>query len=131
MNENSSENIKKELKRAEIEWDLERLRNIYKFDFFFAGLVFAIFSFAVQFPIKSYCIYLRIAEGISWVLFLAVGICALYVCGGFLTKHTLRTLEKRNEYLPKIRSWMWKFFVGAVGILTIVKIIDLIYICPK
>ena len=121
-----NQGINKELKHAEIEWDLERLRNIYKFDFFFAGLVFAIVSFAMQFPIKNNCICLRIAEGVSWVLFLVVGICALYVCGGFLTRHTHEALQKRNEHLPAVRCWMWRFFIGAIGILTIVKIIDLI-----
>lgn len=126
--DNNSKNIEIELKCAEIEWDLERLRNIYKFDFFFAGLVFAIVSFAMQFPIKSHFIYLRIAEGVSWVLFLAVGICALYICGGFFTKHTHAALQKRNEHLPKVRCWMWRLFISAIGILAIVKIVDLIYI---
>lgn len=129
--DNNGKDIKKELKRAETEWDLERLRNIYKFDFFFAGLVFAIVSFAMQFPIKSHCLYLRIAEAVSWVLFLAVGICALYVCGGFLTRHTHGALQKRHECLPKVRCWMWRFFVVAIGILAIVKIVDLVYFLPK
>ena len=88
MSEDSDQDINKELKRAEMDLHLERVRNIYKFDFFFAGLVFAIVSFAMQFPIKSACLALRIAESISWVLFLVVGICALYVCGGFIIRHT-------------------------------------------
>lgn len=131
MSEENKQSIEKELKRAEIDWDLERLRNIYKFDFFFAGLVFAIFSFAMQFSVKSNCIYLRIAESIAWVLFLIVGLCALYICGGFLIRHTHGALEKRQSCLPKVRWMMWALFVIAVGILVIVKIADLAYIIPR
>ena len=49
----SNENIEKFIREAEKDWNLERVRNIYKFDFFFTGLVFAIVSFAMQFPVKS------------------------------------------------------------------------------
>lgn len=132
MSEDSKQDIQKELKRSEIDLHLERVRNIYKFDFFFAGLVFAIVSFAMQFPIKSACLGLRIAESISWISFLAVGICALYVCGGFIIRHTDPVLEKRQEIIPKVRCWMWSFFVVAVVILALVKIIDLVvYVSPK
>jgi hypothetical protein len=122
------DDIKKELRRSETEWNLERVRNIYKFDFFFAGLVFAALSFAMQFPVKSSYIYLVVAEGISWILFLIVGMCALYLCGGFLTRHTHGALEKRQERQPKVRFLMWVLFVTAVGILAIVKIVNLVYV---
>lgn len=125
------DDIEKQLRCAEKEWNLERVRNIYKFDFFFAGLVFAVLSFGMQFSVKSCCIYLRIAEGISWILFLLVGVCALYVCGGFLTQHTHGELEKRQKDSPKARRIMWVLFVVAIVILSIVKIADLVYISPK
>lgn len=131
MDEISNQEIKKELKRAEIDLHLERVRNIYKFDFFFAGLVFAIASFAMQFSVRSSCLWLRIAEGFSWVLFLVVGVCALYVCGGFITRHADPVLEKRLEFLPKVRCWMWGFFVAATAILALVKIVDLLCMSPK
>lgn len=131
MNENNNQGIKVELKRAEIEWDLERVRNIYKFNFFFTGLVFAIVSFAMQFPVKSACLGLRIAEGFSWVLFLITGFCALYVCGGFVNRHTDPVLRKREEKLPLVRFWMWIFFIAAIVILAIVKVVDLAYLVPK
>lgn len=123
--------IKKELRCAEKEWDLDRVRNLYKFDFFFAGLVFAVLSFGMQFSVKSCCTYLKIAESISWVLFLIVGLCVLYVCGGFLTQHTHGELEKRQKDSPKVRRIMWVLFVFAVGILSIVRIVDLFYTAPK
>ena len=131
MNEINNPEILKELKRAETDLHLERVRNIYKFDFFFTGLVFAIVSFAMQFPVKSACLCLRIAESFSWILFLVVGICALYVCGGFIMRHTDPVLEKRQQILPKVRWWMWSSFVVAVVILVFVKIIDLVYMLPK
>lgn len=131
MSENNNQGIRVEQKRAEIEWDLERVRNIYKFDFFFAGLVFAIVSFAMQFPIRSACLILKIAESFSWILFLITGVCALYVCGGFVTRHTDAVLKKREERLPLVRFWMWASFVAAVVSLATVKVVDLAYVVPK
>jgi len=119
------------MKDAENVRDSEIVRNIYKFNFFFAGLVFAIVSFAMQFPIRSACLILRIAESFSWVLFLITGICALYVCGGFVTRHTDPVLEKREERLPLVRFWMWILFVAAIIILATVKVADLAYTVPK
>lgn len=125
------DDIEKESRCTGKEWDLERVRNLYKFDFFFTGLVFAVLSFGMQFSVKSCCTYLKIAESISWVLFLIVGMCALYVCGGFLTQHTHGELENRQKDSPKVRRIMWVLFVFAVGILSIVRIVDLFYIAPK
>ena len=117
--------MEKFLRETEKDWNLERVRNIYKFDFFFAGLVFAIVSFAMQFPIKNSLLVLKIAESFSWVLFLIVGLCALYICGGFVTRHTEPVLKKREERIPKVRFWMWLCFVIAILVLAIVKIADL------
>jgi hypothetical protein len=128
MNESNEQEINRELRAAARGWDLERVRNIYKFDFFFAGLVFAVLSFAMQFPTKSSFIYLVVAEGISWILFFLVGMCALYLCGGFLTQHTHGELERHQKHQPKVRSVMWVLFVIAVGILAIVRIANLIYV---
>lgn len=128
MSEPSEQEIKKELRAAEKEWALERVRNLYKFDFFFTGLVFAVLSFAMQFPVKSSCLYLVVAEGISWVLFVLVGMCALYLCGGFLIRHTHSELEQRQEHQPKIRFLMWVLFVIAIGVLVFVKIVNLFYV---
>ncbi|MDD4980931.1 MAG: hypothetical protein PHC54_06680 [Candidatus Omnitrophica bacterium] len=127
----SNDKIDKFLREAGKEWDLERVCNIYKFNLFFTGLVFAIVSFAMQFPVKSACLELRIAEGCSWALFLITGICALYVCGGFVTKHTDSVLRKREEKLPLIRFWMWVLFIVAIVVLAIVKTADLVYVVSK
>ena len=115
------------LREAEKDWNLERVRNIYKFDFFFTGLVFAIVSFAIQFPVKNKSWILKIVEGFSWLLFIIAGICSLYVCGGFITRHTEIVLKKREARIPKVRFCMWLFFIAAILVLVIVKIVDLIW----
>jgi hypothetical protein len=127
----SNDEIDKFVREARKDWDLERVRNIYKFDFFFTGLMFAIVSFAMQFPVRSACLILRVAESFSWIIFLATGICALYVCGGFVTRHTDPVLKKRDERLPMVRFWMWLFFIIAFVVLAAVKVIDLTYVVPR
>lgn len=127
MSEENKQSTEKELREATIAWESERLRSIYKFELFFSGLVFATVSFAMQFPVRSSWFGLKIAEAFSWVLFLIVGMCALYVCGGFRIRDTHGALRKHDEYLPKIRSCMWVLFVSAIVILAIVKITDLVY----
>lgn len=57
----------KERARADTEKQLEKVRSIYKFHFFFTALVFAILSFAIQFPVSSENLWIKIMEVVSWV----------------------------------------------------------------
>ena len=63
--------------------DRAMVESVYKFKFFFVGLVFAILSFSMQFPVKTEIIIIRTTEIISWLLLLVTGYFAIKDCGGF------------------------------------------------
>ena len=89
------------------------LESAAKFRFFFAGLVFAILSFAIQFPVKSPEFYLKLTEAASWGLIAVTGLFALVDIGGFSLS------SEANNRLPRFaRVAMWScFFLGVVLLL--------------
>lgn len=113
--------IEKELRQQSHEIHLERVRSIYKFHFFFAGLVFAILSFAIQYPVKGNNSMIRGYEALSWGLLAFTGLLALKQIGGFAPEGT-------NKYLQNLRkNWMivmWSSFVSGLVLLIIVKIVS-------
>lgn len=93
------------------------LESAAKFRFFFVGLVFAILSFAIQFPVKSYELWLKLAEASSWGLIAVTGILALADIGGFSPS------PEPNLSLTKFaRGAMWLCFLLGVVLLLTAKI---------
>ena len=99
----------------------------YKFRFFFSALIFAILSFAIQYPIKSTCNLLKLAEVISWFILILSGYFSLVVCGRFPIRIISGTAKKLNELLSK--QWtdeilMWRLFYFSLFLLLLVKGLD-------
>jgi hypothetical protein len=96
-------------------WVLERAT---KFRTFFAGLVFALLSFSVQFSVQTstrrdWCQFL------AWTLLLITGCLALRDAGGFTTRDS----DIRFEGLrPGMRRIMWMCFLVGVVLLVVMKI---------
>ena len=93
------------------------LESAAKFRFFFVGLVFAILSFAIQFPIKSEEFYLKLTETSSWGLIATTGLLSLADIGGFsLSSEPSASLTKQA------RGVMWVCFLLGVVLLLASKI---------
>lgn len=93
------------------------LESAAKFRFFFVGLVFAILSFAIQFPIKSEEFYLKLTETSSWALIATTGLLSLADIGGFSLS------SEPNSSLTKLaRGVMWVCFLFGVVLLLASKI---------
>ena len=93
------------------------LESAAKFRFFFVGLVFAILSFAIQFPLKSTEFCLKLAETSSWGLIATTGLLAIADIGGFSLS------SEPNSSLPKFaRGAMWVCFLFGVVLLLASKI---------
>ena len=86
-----------------------------KFKFFFVGLVFAILSFAIQFPLKVGPYYLRIVETASWVCIAITGLLSLTDIGGF-------SVSRPYSLATGGRRIMWVAFSVGVALLLVSKI---------
>jgi hypothetical protein len=104
------------LDRAKVENRVE-VESAARFRFFFTGLVFAILSFAIQFPIKSTLAVLKVTEALSWVLLAIAGALALVDIGGFSTQP-----DATHRLTPRFRRYMWLLFAAAVVLLLFSKI---------
>lgn len=119
----------KERARADTEKHLEKIRAIYKFHFFFTALVFAILSFAIQFPVSSANLWIKIMEVISWVLIAATALLALKQVGGFTLVDAMEYHQGLNIMWRKV---MWVLFFTGVWLLLIAKIVNsLIKLMPS
>jgi hypothetical protein len=107
--------------RADTEKQLEKVRSIYKFHFFFTALVFAILSFAIQFPVSSENLWIKIMEVVSWVLIAATALLALKQIGGFAP---IDTMEYHQGLNIRWRKVMWFLFFVGVWMLLIAKILN-------
>ncbi len=103
------------------ETHLERVRAVWRFHFFFAGLVFAILSFAIQFPVSSINLWIKLAESLSWVTIGFSGLLALRQIGGFAPADSPRYLK---DLSPNWRKVMWAAFLVGIALLLIAKITD-------
>ena len=107
------------------EWEQIRyqamLDSIYKFRLFWVGLLFAVLSFALQFPVKSTTLGVKLAEMLAWTLLFVTALFAIKDCGGFVGTIT----EKVTEGLRSSeRRWMWRCFLAATLLLLLAKILD-------
>ncbi len=89
-----------------------------KFRFFFVGLVFAMLSFAIQFPMKAGALMLKVVESSSWALLAISGLLALADIGGFSAQDCGGTRLSISA-----RRFMWLFFLLAVALLLTSKIL--------
>jgi hypothetical protein len=102
--------------RIRYEWMLASLQ---KFRLFFAGLVFAILSFSVQFAIKPSNNFTALFQLFSWLSLLLTGILALRDAGGFFSEYTERAFQGLK---PEMRHLMWILFVSAIFMLILVRV---------
>lgn len=93
------------------------LESAAKFRFFFAALVFAILSFAIQFPIRSTGISLKCVEASSWGLIAITALLALADIGGFSLSS-----EPKSSLTKFARGTMWVCFLVGVMLLLVSKI---------
>ena len=105
------------------------LESVYKFRFFVVGLIFAILSFAMQFPVKiNHLYFFKLFEIGAWILLVIAGFYAIRDCGGFAKKMTEKVVEGLE---PRQRSIMWKCFFLAIVFLLIVNIAGIFDHAPK
>jgi hypothetical protein len=87
-----------------------------KFRFFFTGLVFAILSFAIQFPLKTSDQSLKIVEATSWAFIAITALLALLDIGGFSASS-----DSSSRLTPHARGFMWFAFLAGVVLLLTAK----------
>lgn len=105
--------------RIHYEW---MLASIARFRLFFAGLVFAILSFSIQFAMvpKANASLVNTIHVIAWLLLIAAGFLALRDAGGFISKHTE---ESFNGLSSSWRKIMWGMFAVALLLLVSARIL--------
>ena len=99
--------------------DRAMVEAVYKFRFFFVALVFAILSFAMQFPVVSASVWIKSFEALSWLLLIIAGFFAIKDCGGFakvINEKAVIGLEQGQRQL------MWGFFFVSIMLLFIVTV---------
>jgi len=100
---------------------LEKVKFIYKFQFFFTGLVFAILSFSIQYSTNNENIIIKFIEISSWIFLFVSGIFSIKNIGGFVLDDTNK--YQKDIYLnKKERFTMWITFVLGVIFLLVSKI---------
>lgn len=92
---------------------------LYRFRLFFAGLVFTVLSFAVQFQVESTVIYIKVMEVAAWTALGGVGMFALRDCGGLASTATEKVVEGLSR---KHRQLMWALFVLSLALLAGVRV---------
>jgi ABC-type transport system involved in cytochrome c biogenesis permease component len=102
--------------RIRYQWMLE---SVSKFRFFFAGLVFAMLSFSVQFAVQTTDRAARWCQALSWIFLALAGMLALRDAGGLMAKNTERIFDGLD---PRTRQFMWICFILAVVLLAAARI---------
>ena len=96
------------------------LESIQKFRLFFAGLVFAMLAFSVQFSLKSPTDLVMFMQVAAWICLLLTGIFALMDAGGFVAEYTEKISKGLGE---KTRISMWGLFIGALLLLGTARVL--------
>ena len=97
------------------------LDSITKFRLFFAGLVFAMLSFSVQFSVVSANRAVKWCQLAAWLLLLATGVLALRDAGGLVTKNTEAVFDGLP---PVVRGIMWGCFLVALVLLMSARLVS-------
>ncbi|HHF7365606.1 TPA: hypothetical protein ACPSKY_000706 [Legionella bozemanae] len=96
----------------------------YKFKLFICGLIFAVLSLAVQHPVESHSVLLKILEIFSWLFLLLSGYFSLVWVGNFHIHFISQGFEKFRQVFK--RKWspeilMWRLFYISLFLLVMVK----------
>jgi len=103
--------------RIRDQWMLE---SVSKVRLFFAGLVFAMLAFSVQFAVVTENRAAKGCQLAAWILLLLTGMLAVRDAGGFVTKNTEDVFDGLS---PAIRRRMWWCFVLAVVLLMSTRVL--------
>lgn len=103
--------------RIRYQWMLDGLS---KFRLFFAGLVFAMLSFSVQFAVQTTDRTARWCQVLAWAFFGLTGLLALRDAGGFVVRYTEHVFEGLS---PRTRWLMWACFVLGVVLLAATRVV--------
>ena len=104
--------------RIRYQWMLE---SVSKVRLFFAGLVFAMLSFSVQFAVATENRAAKGCQLAAWILLLLTGMLSVRDAGGFVTKHTQ---DKFDGLSPAIRRLMWGCFLLALVLLMTARLLS-------
>src|SRR2546428_13645348 len=97
------------------------LDSVSKFRLFFAGLVFAILSFSVQFSVVTANRAAKGCQLAAWILLLVTGMLSVRDAGGFVTKNTQDVFEGLS---PSTRWRMWACFLLAIVLLMSARLLS-------
>src|SRR5712691_4581144 len=97
--------------RLRYQWMLD---SVSKFRLFFAGLVFAMLSFSIQFSVVTANRAATWCQLAAWLLLLLTGMLSLRDAGGFVAKNTQDVFEGLP---PAVRRLMWACFLLAIILL--------------
>ena len=97
--------------RLRYQWMLD---SVSKFRLFFAGLVFALLAFSIQFSVGSSNRAVKWCQLAAWLLLLATGTLSLRDAGGFVAKNTQDVFDGLR---PNLRRIMWGCFLLALVLL--------------
>jgi hypothetical protein len=97
--------------RLRYQWMLD---NVSKFRLFFAGLVFAMLSFSIQFSVVTANRVAKWCQLAAWLLLLVTGVLSLRDAGGFVTRNTEDVFDGLR---PTVRLLMWTCFLLAIILL--------------
>jgi len=103
--------------RLRYQWMLD---SVSKFRMFFAGLVFAMLSFSVQFSVVSANRAVKGCQLAAWLLLLATGVLSLRDAGGLVAKNTENVFDGLTSGVRRI---MWGCFLVALILLMSARIL--------
>lgn len=99
------------------------LQSVQKFRIFFAGLVFTMLAFAIQFPVRSPEAGVWPVQVLGWLALLVCGLLALRDAGGLVTKYTADVFDGLS---PWWRGCMWADFVAALLLLGLARVLEFV-----
>ena len=104
--------------RIRYKWMLD---SVSKVRLFFAGLVFAILAFSVQFSVVTANRAAKGCQLAAWILLLVTGMFSVRDAGGFVTKNTEDVFEGLS---PSTRWRMWACFLLAIVLLMSARLLS-------
>lgn len=97
------------------------LDSVSKFRLFFAGLVFAMLAFSIQFSVVTANQATKWCQLAAWILLLLTGMLSLRDAGGFVAKNTQDVFDGLP---PSVRRLMWACFLLAIVLLMTARLLS-------